>query len=92
MPRFDAEAALAAIARCGTTHGRWVPTMFSRMLALPDGLRARCDLSRQRIALHAAAPCPVAVKQAMIDWWGPIFIEYYGGSENLGVTAIDTSQ
>ncbi len=92
MPKFDAEMALAAIARWQVTHGHWVPTMFSRMLALPSGTRGRHDLSRQRIALHAAAPCPVAVKQAMIDWWGPIVVEYYGGSENLGVTAIDTPQ
>ena len=92
LPKFDAEPALAAIARWRTTHGHWVPTMFSRMLALPEQVRERHDLSTQRVALHAAAPCPVPVKQAMIDWWGPIVVEYYGGSENLGVTAIDTPE
>ena len=92
LPKFDAEMSLAAIARWRTTHGHWVPTMFARMLALPAEVRGRYDLSSQRVALHAAAPCPVPVKQAMIDWWGPIIVEYYGGSENLGVTAIDTPQ
>ena len=92
LPKFEAEATLATIARFRTTHGHWVPTMFSRMLALPAQVRQRYDLSSQRMALHAAAPCPIPVKQAMIDWWGPIIVEYYGGSENLGVTAIDTPQ
>ncbi len=92
IPKFDAEVVLASIARFKTTHAHWVPTMFSRMLALPCEVRKRYDLSSQRMALHAAAPCPMPVKQAMIDWWGPIIVEYYGGSENLGVTAIDTAQ
>ena len=92
MSRFDAEMALAAIGRWHVTHGHWVPTMFSRLLAVPGETRGRHDLSSQRIVLHAAAPCPVPVKQAMVDWWGPILVEYYGGSENLSVTAIDTPQ
>ena len=92
LPRFDARAALAAIQRFSTTHGHWVPTMFSRMLALTEEVRAGYDLRSQRMALHAAAPCPGHVKQAMIDWWGPIVHEYYGGSENLGVTYIDAPQ
>ncbi|MDB5861738.1 MAG: acyl-CoA ligase [Ramlibacter sp.] len=88
LPRFDAQEALAAMQRYRVTHGHWVPTMFIRMLALDAGIRAGCDLSSLRVALHAAAPCPPHVKQAMIEWWGPIINEYYGGSENVGVTYI----
>ncbi|MES2191298.1 MAG: AMP-binding protein [Pseudomonadota bacterium] len=89
LRKFDAEIALEAIARHHITHGHWVPTMFSRMLALPPEVRGRHDLSSQRVALHATAPCPRHVKEAMINWWGPIINEYYGGSENVGVTYID---
>ena len=92
MPKFEARAALAAISHYRTTHGHWVPTMFSRMLALPQDIKASYDLTSQRMALHAAAPCPVHIKQAMVDWWGPIVHEYYGGSENLGITYLDTPQ
>ncbi|MFC6283511.1 MULTISPECIES: AMP-binding protein [Polaromonas] len=92
MRKFDAETALAAIERHRITHGHWVPTMFSRMLALDPAVRARYDLSSQRVALHATAPCPKHVKEAMIGWWGPIINEYYGGSENVGVTYIDAGQ
>lgn len=91
MRKFDAASALEAIAQHGITHGHWVPTMFSRMLALPPEVRAGHDLSSQRVALHATAPCPRHVKEAMIDWWGPIINEYYGGSENVGVTYIDAA-
>lgn len=89
LPKFDAQEALAAIERYRVTHGHWVPTMFVRMLALDQHVRDGYDLSSLRVALHAAAPCPAHVKQAMIDWWGPIINEYYGGSENAGVTYID---
>lgn len=89
MAKFDAQAALAAIEKYQVTHGHWVPTMFKRMLALEPSVRNNYDLSSQRVALHATAPCPKDVKQAMIDWWGPIVNEYYGGSENVGVTYID---
>ena len=88
MERFDAETALALIERHRVTHSQWVPTMFSRMLKLPDAVRARYDLSSLKAAIHAAAPCPVAVKQAMFDWWGPIVYEYYGGTETNGLTFI----
>jgi long-chain acyl-CoA synthetase len=89
LGKFDAEAALAAIERYRASHSHWVPTMFVRMLALPAETRQRYDVSSMRCAIHAAAPCPVAVKEAMIAWWGPVIEEYYGGSENLGVTYID---
>lgn len=88
MQHFDPEAALEAIERYGITHSQWVPTHFIRMLKLPDEVRARHDLSSLKVAIHAAAPCPVPVKQAMIDWWGPVIHEYYAGSEGNGMTVI----
>jgi long-chain acyl-CoA synthetase len=88
MPRFDAEASLALIERHRVTHSQWVPTMFVRLLRLPDDVRRRYDLSSHRFAIHAAAPCPVAIKRRMLDWWGPILHEYYSGTEGNGQTAI----
>lgn len=88
--RFDAEAALAAIQTYRVTHSQWVPTMFVRMLKLPDAVRSRYDLSSLKIALHAAAPCPIPVKEQMIAWWGPILYEYYGGTEGNGITVIES--
>jgi long-chain acyl-CoA synthetase len=91
MDRFDAEAALAAIERYRVTHSQWVPTMFVRMLKLPDDARTRHDLSSHRVAIHAAAPCPAEVKAAMIDWWGPILEEYYAATESAGITVIGSA-
>ena len=91
MERFDPALALALMEREGVTHSQWVPTMFVRMLKLPPEERRRYDLSQHRVATHAAAPCPVHVKEQMIEWWGPIIEEYYSGTENFGSTAI-TSQ
>ncbi|NNM78208.1 acyl-CoA synthetase [Sphingomonas sp. ID1715] len=88
MQHFDPEAALAAIERYRVTHAQFVPTHFVRMLKLPDAVRSRYDISSLKVAFHAAAPCPVPVKQAMMDWWGPIIHEYYAGSEGNGMTAI----
>jgi len=85
MERFDAAGALAAIERHGVTHSQWVPTMFKRLLQLPEETRTAHDTSSLVAAIHAAAPCPPDVKQAMIDWWGPIITEYYGGSEAIGM-------
>lgn len=90
LPKFDPEAALAAIERYRVTHSQWVPTMFVRLLALPEAVRRRHDLSSHRCAIHAAAPCPVPVKRAMIEWWGPIIREYYAGSEGVGTTVVDS--
>ena len=81
MERFDAEEALRLIERYGVTHSQWVPTMFIRMLKLPQAVRSAYDLSTLRYAVHAAAPCPVEVKRQMIDWWGPVLHEYYAGTE-----------
>jgi len=91
MKRFDAEQALGAISDHRATHAQFVPTMFVRMLQLPPEVRERYDTSSLRVAIHAAAPCPVEVKQKMIDWWGPVLVEYYAGTEGNGMTAVDSA-
>lgn len=92
MERFDPESALALIERHDVTHAQFVPTHFIRMLKLDPEIRQRHDLSSLRTVVHAAAPCPVPVKQQMLDWWGPIIHEYYAGSEGNGFCAIDSAQ
>jgi len=92
LERFDAEAALAAIDRYRVTHSQWVPTMFVRMLRLPEEIKAKYDLSSLKIAIHAAAPCPVEVKRAMIEWWGPVIREYYASTESFGSTHITSEE
>lgn len=91
MEQFDPEAALACIEKYHVTHSQWVPTMFVRMLKLPDEARMRHDLSSHRVAIHAAAPCAVEVKRKMIDWWGPIIDEYYAATEGMGATFISSA-
>ncbi|MFC7340061.1 acyl-CoA synthetase [Saccharopolyspora griseoalba] len=91
MEHFEPEAALRAVERYRVTHSQWVPTMFVRMLKLDESVRAGYDLSSHRLAVHAAAPCPIEVKRAMIDWWGPILLEYYASTEGIGMTLIDSS-
>ncbi|HEX6658709.1 MAG TPA: AMP-binding protein [Ilumatobacter sp.] len=91
MERFDPAETLALIERHHVTHAQFVPTMFVRMLKLPEAERSRHDLSSLRAVVHAAAPCPVDVKQAMIDWWGPIISEYYSATEGVGATFITAS-
>ena len=86
MRRFDPIHALQAIEDHRATHSQWVPTMFTRMLKLAPEERAGFDLSSHRVAIHAAAPCPPAVKRQMFEWWGPILYEYYGGTEMNGFT------
>src|SRR5262245_21533526 len=90
MEHFDPVQALALIERHRGTHSQWVPTMFVRMLKLPPEQRARYDLSSHRVAVHAAAPCPIPVKEQMIEWWGPVLYEYYAGTESNGFTSIDS--
>jgi long-chain acyl-CoA synthetase len=92
MESFDPERYLALIETWGVTHSQLVPTMFSRMLKLPAGVRSRYDVSSLEIAIHAAAPCPVQVKEEMIRWWGPIIHEYYGATEAIGFTACDSEE
>jgi len=88
MDRFDALEALRLIEQYRVTHSQWVPTMFVRMLRLADEARRQYDLSSQQVAIHAAAPCPIPVKEQMLAWWGPILYEYYAGTEGNGMTAI----
>jgi acyl-CoA synthetase (AMP-forming)/AMP-acid ligase II len=88
MERFDAERCLQLIERERVTYGQFVPTMFVRLLKLPAEVRDRYDVSSLRAVLHAAAPCPVEVKQAMMKWWGPIIYEYYAGTEGFAATFI----
>ena len=92
MERFDAEQYLSLIGQYKVTHSQLVPTMFSRMLKLPETVREQYDLSTLEIAIHAAAPCPVLVKQQMIEWWGPIIHEYYGATEGLGFAACNSEE
>jgi len=92
MEHFDPEAYLSLIEKYKVTHSQLVPTMFSRMLKLPEAVRRRHDLSSLEIAIHAAAPCPAQVKEQMIAWWGPIIHEYYGATEGLGFTACDSHE
>lgn len=91
MDHFDPEEALALIEKYKITHSQWVPTMFIRMLKLPDEVRRKYNLTSLKLAVHAAAPCPVPVKEQMIAWWGPILFEYYAGTEGNTFLAI-TSQ
>lgn len=88
MERFDAEQALKSIERYGVTHAQFVPSMFVRMLRLPEEARLRYDVSTLERVVHAAAPCPPEIKRQMIDWWGPIVDEYYGSSEGAGISFI----
>ncbi|MBV6756246.1 acyl-CoA synthetase [Rhodococcus opacus] len=88
MKRFDAEASLRCIEQYRVTISQWVPTHFIRLLRLPDEIRARYDVSSQRHVVHAAAPCPVEVKEKMMRWWGEILYEYYSSTESVGMTAI----
>lgn len=92
MSKFDARRALEVIEQYRVTHSQWVPTMFARMLALPQEVRDAFDHSCMQIALHAAAPCPKDVKLKMMEWWGPIIWEYYSGSERNGATVISPDE
>jgi len=92
MERFDPERFLQLIEKYRVTHSQLVPTMFSRMLKLPEEVRRQYDLSSLECAVHAAAPCPIPVKEQMIEWWGPIIDEYYGATEGLGFTACNSEE
>ena len=92
MERFDPEGFLAMVERYRVTHTQMVPTMFSRLLKLPEEVRTKYDLSSLEGIVHAAAPCPVAVKEAMIEWVGPILLEYYAATEGIGMTVCDSAE
>jgi long-chain acyl-CoA synthetase len=90
MDRWEPEAMLQLIERHGVTHTHVVPTMFHRLLCLPESVRARYDVSSLKFVMHGAAPCPVPVKQRIIEWFGPIVHEYYGATEGFG-TLVDST-
>ncbi|HSI00108.1 MAG TPA: AMP-binding protein [Reyranella sp.] len=92
MEHFDAEEFLRLVPKYRITHTQLVPTMFVRFLKLPDEVRLKYDVSSLRCAIHAAAPCPIPVKEAMIAWWGPIIWEYYGGTEGNGLTMCNSAE
>jgi long-chain acyl-CoA synthetase len=87
MDKWDAEQTLANVERYRVTSTHMVPTQFKRMLALPEPTRQRYDLSSMRWLIHAAAPCPVPIKRAMLEWWGPCVYEYYAATEGGGTIA-----
>ncbi len=91
-PKFDGVTALDLVRRYGVTNTFMVPTMFHRLLALPEDVRAAADTSTLRQVMHAAAACPVADKRKMIDWLGPVLVEYYGSTESAIVVAADSAQ
>jgi long-chain acyl-CoA synthetase len=88
MEKFEPEAYLENVERYKITDSQLVPTMFVRMLKLPEAARTTYDLSSLKMAVHAAAPCPVAIKHQMMDWWGPVIHEYYAGTEGNGFCSI----
>jgi long-chain acyl-CoA synthetase len=90
QPRFDTEELLRLIEQYRITHLHMVPTMFVRLLRLPEEVKQKYDLSSLEWVIHGAAPCPVDVKRAMIDWWGPVIYEYYGATET-GIATFHTS-
>ncbi len=92
MERFEERGFLELVERCRVTHTQLVPAMFSRMLKLPEAERRGHDLSSLEVAVHAAAPCPIPIKRAMIDWWGPIILEYYSATEAMGMTVCDSAE
>lgn len=92
MEKFDPETYLALVEKHKITHTQLVPTMFVKMLKLPEEVRAKYDVSSLIAAVHAAAPCPIPVKQQMIEWWGPVIEEYYAGSEGNGMTWANSEQ
>lgn len=92
MEKFDPNAYLALIERYQVTHSQVVPTMFVRLLKLPEAERLAHDLSSIHGIIHAAAPCPVEVKEKMIDWLGPKIFEYYSATEGAGFTSISPQE
>jgi fatty-acyl-CoA synthase len=92
MERFDPTDAIRFLGQYGITHSQWVPTMFTRMLKLDKSQRDKLHAPAHRVAVHAAAPCPVEVKRQMLDWWGPILYEYYAGTEINGFVFCDPEQ
>ena len=90
MENYDPEQALMLIEKHKVTCSQWVPTMFVRMMKIPAEIRTKYDLSSHKMAIHAAAPCPIPIKKQMIEWWGPIINEYYAGTEGNGFCTINS--
>ena len=88
MEKFDEEKTLQLIEKYKVGYSQWVPTMFVRLLKLPEAIRQKYDVSSMKIAMHGAAPCPKESKQKMMDWWGPVLWEFYSGSERNGIFMI----
>jgi acyl-CoA synthetase (AMP-forming)/AMP-acid ligase II len=92
MEKFEPQDALALIARHRVTHSQWVPTMFARLVKLHPDIRQKYDLSSLKLAIHAAAPCPPEIKRQMIDWWGDAIVEYYSGTEGVGMCLVTAKE
>jgi long-chain acyl-CoA synthetase len=92
MEKFEPETYLENVVKYKITDTQLVPTMFVRMLKLPQAARTAYDLSSLKMAVHAAAPCPVAIKQQMMAWWGPVIYEYYAGTEGNGFCSINPQE
>ena len=92
MQHFEAEFALQCIEHYRVTHSQWVPTMFIRMLKLPEETRLKYDVSSLKVAIHAAAPCPIPIKEQMIEWWGEVIYEYYAGTEGNGFVQLNSQE
>jgi long-chain acyl-CoA synthetase len=91
MEHFDAAQFLQLVEKYRVTHSQVVPTMFTRLLKLPEEVRKAADVSSLEVIVHAAAPCPVPVKEQMINWFGPIILEYYAATEGNGFTFVDSN-
>lgn len=92
MEKFDAEQSLALIEKYKIGYSQWVPTMFVRLLKLPEVVRKKYDVSSMTMAIHGAAPCPLIVKEQIIEWWGPVLWEFYSGSERNGIFMISSQE
>ena len=86
MERFDAEEFLHLVEKYKVTHTQVVPTMLIRLLKLPEAVRTKYDVSSLQSIVHAGAPCPIAIKEQAMEWFGPIINEYYGATEGNGLT------
>jgi long-chain acyl-CoA synthetase len=92
MEKFDAEQALQLIEKHKVGYSQWVPTMFVRLMKLPETIRNKYNVSSMKMAIHGSAPCPVDVKEKIIQWWGPILWEFYSGSERNGIFLIGSDE
>jgi acyl-CoA synthetase (AMP-forming)/AMP-acid ligase II len=92
MEKFDAEDALRLIEKYKVGYSQWVPTMFVRLLKLPESVRKKYDVSSMKMGIHGSAPCPVDVKEKIIAWWGPVLWEFYSGSERNGIFMIGSDE